>query len=71
MKCDVIANGIVAALDNIPNWRWPLIVRLSGTNVDQGRKILSEYRKVPIIFTDDLDMAAKKAVESSKATATA
>jgi succinyl-CoA synthetase beta subunit len=41
MKCDVIANGVVAATKNL-GLKVPLIVRLEGTNVELGRKILSE-----------------------------
>jgi succinyl-CoA synthetase beta subunit len=41
MKCDVIANGIVAAAKEI-GLKVPLVVRLEGTNVELGRKILSE-----------------------------
>jgi succinyl-CoA synthetase beta subunit len=41
MKCDVIANGVVAAAREL-GLRVPLVVRLEGTNVELGRKILSE-----------------------------
>ena len=41
MKCDVIANGVVAAAKEL-GLKVPLVVRLEGTNVELGRKILSE-----------------------------
>jgi len=60
MKCDVIASGIVNAARQV-GVNVPLIVRLEGTNVEQGRKILSESG-LTIIGASDLDDAAKKAV---------
>ena len=64
MKCDVIAEGIVAAAKEL-QLRVPLTVRLRGTNVDQGKKILADS-KLNITSADDLDEAAKKAVASIK-----
>lgn len=61
MKCDTIAAGLVAATESIADWKWPLVVRLSGTNVELGKEILQKS-KVPITFTDDLDDAAMKSV---------
>ncbi len=60
MKCDVIANGIVAAARQVA-LRIPLVVRLEGTNVELGRKILAESG-LAITPADDLGDAAKKAV---------
>lgn len=62
MKCDTIAKGIVAAAKSI-NLQVPLIVRLQGTNVDKGKKILEESG-INILTANDLDEAAKKAVQS-------
>ena len=64
MKCDIIANGIVEALKQV-NLSQPLVVRLAGTNVDLGKKILKEsgYK---IVTADDLDDAAQKAVAAAK-----
>lgn len=62
MKCDVIASGIVNAARTV-GVKVPLIVRLEGTNVDQGRKILTSSG-LTIINASDLDDAAKKAVAS-------
>eukprot|EP00939_MAST-03C_sp_MAST-3C-sp1_P002845 g2845.t1 len=60
MKCDVIASGIVAAVQEV-ELDIPLVVRLEGTNVELGKKILSEST-VKIITADDLDDAAEKVV---------
>ena len=62
MKCDVIASGIVNAAKQV-GVNVPLIVRLEGTNVEQGKKILSGS-DVKIISASDLDDAAVKAVQS-------
>lgn len=64
MKCDIIANGIVEALKAI-NLTQPLVVRLAGTNVELGKKILQDsgYK---VITADDLDDAAQKAVAAAK-----
>jgi len=62
MKCDVIANGVVAAAKTV-DLKIPLIVRLSGTNVELGKKIMKESG-LPIISADNLDDAARKATES-------
>jgi len=64
MKCDIIANGIVQALKQV-NIKQPLIVRLAGTNVELGQKILKESG-FNIIPAYDLDDAAQKAVASLK-----
>jgi succinyl-CoA synthetase beta subunit len=58
MRCDVIAEGICAAVKEV-ELRVPLVVRLEGTNVEQGREIL-ERSGLPIITAGDLDDAASK-----------
>ena len=60
MKCDVIANGIVAAAKQV-GLGIPLVVRLEGTNVELGKKILAES-DLAIEPADDLGDAARKAV---------
>ena len=60
MKCDIIANGIVAAAKEV-NLSVPLVVRLEGTNVQQGKDILANSG-LPIVPADDLGDAAKKIV---------
>ena len=60
MRCDVIAEGVVAAAREI-SLHVPLVVRLEGTNVDLGKKILRDSR-LPIRSADDLADAAEKIV---------
>jgi succinyl-CoA synthetase beta subunit len=64
MKCDVIADGIVAAAKDV-NLSVPLVVRLEGTNVEQGKHIL-ENSGLPIVSANDLGDAAKKIVAEVK-----
>ncbi len=65
MKCDIIAEGVVAATKTL-GLDVPLVVRLRGTNVDKGRKILSESG-LNIIPAVTLKEAAEKIVEAVKA----
>ncbi len=60
MRCDVIAEGVVAAAREV-SLHVPLVVRLAGTNVELGKKILAESG-LPIISADDLGDAAEKIV---------
>ena len=60
MKCDVIAEGVVAAVKEV-GLKVPLVVRLEGTNVDKGKAILNESG-LAITAADDLDDAAQKIV---------
>lgn len=64
MRCDVIALGIVNAAKTI-DMKIPLIVRLEGTNVDLGKKILAESG-VALLPADSLDDAAQKAVAAAQ-----
>ena len=59
-RCDVIAEGVVAAVKEV-GLEVPLVVRLEGTNVDAGKKILNESG-LAITAADDLDDAAQKIV---------
>jgi succinyl-CoA synthetase beta subunit len=61
MRCDIIAEGIIAAAREM-SLAVPLVVRLEGTNVELGKKILAESG-LAIIAADDLADAAKKIVE--------
>jgi len=63
-RCDVIAEGVVAAAREV-NLHVPLVVRLEGTNVELGRKILSQSG-LPIIAAQDFADAAEKVVNSIK-----
>jgi len=60
MKCDIIAEGVVAAAKEL-SIQVPLVVRLEGTNVDLGKKILNKSG-LAIISADNLEDAAQKAV---------
>ncbi|KAK6940636.1 ATP-citrate lyase/succinyl-CoA ligase [Dillenia turbinata] len=62
MKCDVIASGIVNAAKQV-QLKVPVVVRLEGTNVDQGKRILKESG-MTLITAEDLDDAAQKAVKA-------
>jgi len=62
MKCDVLASGVVEAAKEL-SLKVPLVVRLQGTNVELGKKILSES-KLKIIPADTMDDAAKKVVQA-------
>lgn len=64
MRCDVIAEGVVAAVKEV-GLKVPLVVRLEGTNVDEGKKILRES-KLNVTPADDLDDAAQKIVKAVK-----
>ena len=64
MRCDVIAEGVVAAAREV-HLHVPLVVRLEGTNVELGKKILSESG-LPILSADNLADAAEKVVKAVK-----
>ena len=64
MKCDVIANGVIAAAKEVA-LSVPLVVRLEGTNVDLGKDILNNSG-LPIIAADNLADAAQKVVDATK-----
>jgi succinyl-CoA synthetase beta subunit len=64
MKCDVIAEGVVAAAREV-QLGVPLVVRLEGTNVDLGKKILAESG-LPIISGNDMADAAQKVVAAAR-----
>jgi succinyl-CoA synthetase beta subunit len=64
MKCDVIAEGVVAAVKEV-GLKVPLVVRLEGTNVELGKKIIRDSG-LNVVPADDLDDAAKKIVAAVK-----
>jgi succinyl-CoA synthetase beta subunit len=64
MRCDVIAQALVDASKAV-SLRVPLVVRLEGTNVEQGKKILADSR-LPIISAKNMADAAQKVVEAAK-----
>jgi succinyl-CoA synthetase beta subunit len=67
MKCDVIAEGVVAAVKEV-GLRVPLVVRLEGTNVDKGKEIIATSN-LNVTSANDLDDAAQKIVKAVKSTA--
>ncbi|MCY6383417.1 ADP-forming succinate--CoA ligase subunit beta [Hoeflea prorocentri] len=64
MRCDTIAEGVVAAVKEV-GLQVPLVVRLEGTNVEKGKKIINESG-LNVIAADDLDDAAQKIVKAVK-----
>ena len=64
MKCDVIAQGVVAAVKQV-GLQVPLVVRLEGTNVEAGKKIIGESG-LNVLPADNLDDAAQKIVKAGK-----
>ena len=62
MRCDVIAEGVVEAVKEV-GLQVPLVVRLEGTKVEEGKKILNES-DVDVVAADDLDDAAQKIVQA-------
>jgi succinyl-CoA synthetase beta subunit len=67
MRCDIIAEGVIAAVKEV-GLTVPLVVRLEGTNVDLGKKILRDSG-LNVIPADDLDDAAQKIVSAVRAPA--
>ncbi|GAB4533888.1 MAG: ADP-forming succinate--CoA ligase subunit beta [Parvularculaceae bacterium] len=64
MRCDVIAEGVIAAVREV-DLKVPLVVRLEGTNVAEGKKIIEESG-LSVIAAEDLDDAARKVVAAIK-----
>ena len=64
MRCDVLAQGLVDAAKET-NIKLPLVVRLAGTNFEQGKEILNKSG-LKILSASDLNDAAKKIVDAIK-----
>jgi succinyl-CoA synthetase beta subunit len=64
MRCDVIAEGVVSAVKEV-GLKVPLVVRLEGTNVEEGKRIINES-DVDVIAADDLKDGAEKIVKAVK-----
>ncbi|MGE0178792.1 MAG: succinate--CoA ligase subunit beta, partial [Sphingomonas sp.] len=64
MRCDIIAEGIVAAAKEV-DLKVPLVVRLEGTNVEEGKRILADSG-LAIVPAEDLGDAARKIVAEVK-----
>jgi succinyl-CoA synthetase beta subunit len=67
MKCDIIAGALLAAYDEL-DFRVPLVVRLEGTNVELGKKMLEESGR-KIITASGLTDAAQKVVAAANGAA--
>ena len=67
MRCDTIAEGVIAAVHDV-GLTVPLVIRLEGTNVELGRKMLDESG-LDVISAADMADGARKAVELAKASA--
>ncbi|EJW13102.1 Succinyl-CoA ligase [ADP-forming] beta chain [Rhodovulum sp. PH10] len=67
MKCDVLAEGVIAAVKEV-GLSVPLVVRLEGTNVDQGKAIIAGSG-LDVVSADDLDDAAQKIVKAVRGNA--
>jgi succinyl-CoA synthetase beta subunit len=67
MRCDVVAEGIIAAVREV-GLKVPLVVRLEGTNVKEGKAIIAKSG-LNVIPADDLDDAARKVVKAVKGAA--
>ena len=66
--CDAVANGIVGALQKLGDEEnKPLVVRLDGNNVEEGRRILAEFNHPHVIIEETMDGAARKAAELAAA----
>ncbi len=64
MRCDVIAEGVLTAVKEV-GLKVPLVVRLEGTRVEEGKKLINESG-LNVISADDLDDAAQKIVSAVK-----
>ena len=66
MKCDVIAQGVIEAAEQV-NVKMPITVRLTGTNADLGQKMINDYckknQKIKMTVISDFDKAATAAVK--------
>jgi succinyl-CoA synthetase beta subunit len=63
-SCDAVANGIVGALKTLGDAATkPIVVRLDGNNVEEGRRILSEYAHPLVTLAENMDQGAAKAAE--------
>jgi len=65
MRCDWVAQGLLNATRTL-NVRVPIVVRLQGTNVEEGRRLLTEARHLNLISVDELEAAAQRAVELAR-----
>ncbi len=62
VRCDLVAQGILDALKNLPDWNLPIVIRLSGTNEEKAREMLKGTELIPVATMSE---GAQKAVEIS------
>ncbi|MBI4597617.1 MAG: ADP-forming succinate--CoA ligase subunit beta [Candidatus Omnitrophica bacterium] len=65
MRCDWIAQGLLNATEQL-DVKVPIVVRLQGTNVEEGRRLLTQAKRLNLISVDELEAAARKVVELAK-----
>jgi len=65
MRCDWIAQGLLQATQQL-DVKVPIVVRLQGTNVEEGRRLLAQAKRLNLISVDELADAARKVVELAK-----
>ncbi len=63
VRCDLVAEGILKALEQFPKWNTPIVIRLSGTNEERARELLKGTQLIPAASMSE---GAKKAVELSQ-----
>ncbi|MCX7017772.1 MAG: ADP-forming succinate--CoA ligase subunit beta [bacterium] len=63
VRCDLVALGIIEALNMMPNWNTPIVIRLAGTNEEQAHALLKD---TPLIPASTMSEGAQKAVEISR-----
>ncbi len=64
-RCDLVAEGIIEATQN-KELKWPITIRLDGTNSKEGLEMLKNYKNSKITISDSMDEAAKLAVDGAK-----
>jgi succinyl-CoA synthetase beta subunit len=65
-RCDEVAKGILAAIDSLGGVKVPMVVRLDGTNAEEGRRILREANHDGVVSAETMNEAAEKAVQLAK-----
>ncbi len=65
VRCDRVARGILQAIEQLGNVNIPVVVRLQGTNAEEARALI-EQSPLNIVYTTELDEAARKAVELAR-----
>ena len=65
MRCDWIAEGLLKATEQL-QVQVPIVVRLQGTNVEEGRRLLADAKRLRLVTADELGEAARKVVELAK-----